>query len=79
MAFTKTYQIVNLCDLDSFADGSVVTAKELCEKGLINNENEPVKILGLGELKNKLTVTADKFSASAKEKIEAVGGKAEVK
>lgn len=79
LAFTKTYQIVNLCDLDSFADGNVVTAKELCEKGLINNENEPVKILGLGELKNKLTVTADKFSASAKEKIEAVGGKAEVK
>ena len=79
MAFSKDYQIVNLCDLDRFEDGSVVTAKELCEKGLIRKESEPVKILGLGEITNKLTVKADKFSKSAAEKIEAVGGKAEVK
>lgn len=79
MAFAKNYQIVNLCDLGAFEDGSVVTAKELREKGLIRKESEPVKILGLGEITNKITVKADKFSKSASEKIEAAGGKAEVK
>lgn len=79
MAFTKNYQIVNLCDLNCFEEGSVVSAKELCEKGLIQKENKPVKVLGLGEITNKLTIKADKFSKSAAEKIEAVGGKAEVK
>ena len=79
MAFAKNYQIVNLCDLGAFEDGSVVTAKELFEKGLIRKEGEPVKILGLGEITNKITVKADKFSKSASEKIEAAGGKAEVK
>ena len=65
MAFAKNYQIVNLCDLGAFEDGSVVTAKELFEKGLIRKEGEPVKILGLGEITNKITVKADKFSKSA--------------
>lgn len=78
-AFAKEYQIVNVCDLSSFEADSVVTAKELFEKGLINDQNKAVKILGFGEIEVKLTVKADKFSKSAQEKLEAVGGKAEVK
>ena len=77
--FATTYQIVNLCDLDVFEADSVVTAKELFEKGLINDSTKAVKILGFGEIEVKLTVKADKFSKSAQEKIEAAGGKAEVK
>ncbi len=78
-AFAKVYQIVNVCDLSSFAADSVITAQELFEKGLINDPNKAVKILGFGEIEVKLTVKADKFSKSAQEKIEAAGGKAEVK
>lgn len=77
--FAKEYQIVNVCDLSSFEADSVVTAKELFEKGLINDRNKAVKILGFGEIEVKITVQADKFSKSAQEKIEAAGGKAEVK
>ena len=77
--FATVYQIVNVCDLDVFDDGAVVTAKELCERGFINEVDAPVKVLGLGDITKKLTVKADKFSKSASEKIEAVGGKAEVK
>ena len=77
--FAKNYQIVNLCDLDVFEADSVVTAKELFEKGLINDSAKAVKILGFGEIEVNLTVKADKFSKSAQEKIEAAGGKAEVK
>ena len=78
-AFAKVYQIVNVCDLSSFVADSVITAQELFEKGLINDPNKAVKILGFGEIEVKLTVKADKFSKSAQEKIEAAGGKAEVK
>ena len=78
-AFAKVYQIVNVCDLSSFAADSVITAQELFEKGLNNDPNKAVKMLGFGEIEVKLTVKADKFSKSAQEKIEAAGGKAEVK
>jgi large subunit ribosomal protein L15 len=68
---------VNLRDLDRvFDDGSEVTLEALIEKGLIKNTRIDVKILGQGELKKKLTVTAHAFSASAREKIEKAGGRA---
>ena len=77
--FAKEYQIVNVCDLNGFDADSVVTAKELFEKNLIKDADKAVKILGFGELEVKLSVQAAKFSKSAAEKIEAAGGKAEVK
>jgi large subunit ribosomal protein L15 len=68
---------VNLRDLDRvFDDGADVTLEALVEKGLLRNTRTDVKVLGQGELKKKLTVTAHSFSASAREKIEAAGGKA---
>jgi large subunit ribosomal protein L15 len=68
---------VNLRDLERvFDDGSEVTLEGLIEKGLIKNTRTDVKILGQGELKKKLTVTAHAFSASAREKIEKAGGTA---
>jgi large subunit ribosomal protein L15 len=68
---------VNLRDLERvFDDGSEVTLEGLIEKGLIKNARTDVKILGQGELKKKLTVTAHAFSASAREKIEKAGGTA---
>jgi large subunit ribosomal protein L15 len=68
---------VNLRDLDRvFEDGAEVTVEALIEKGLIKNSRTDVKILGQGELKKKLTVTAHSFSASAREKIEQAGGTA---
>src|SRR4029453_1679409 len=67
---------VNLRDLERvFDDGSEVTLEALIEKGLIKNTRTDVKILGQGELKKKLTVTAHAFSASAREKIEKAGGR----
>src|SRR5919204_2511917 len=68
---------VNLRELERvFDDGAEVTLEALVEKGLLKNTRTDVKILGHGELKKKLTVTAHYFSASAREKIEAVGGTA---
>jgi large subunit ribosomal protein L15 len=68
---------VNLRDLERvFDDGSEVTLEGLIDKGLIKNTRTDVKILGQGELKKKLTVTAHAFSASAREKIEKAGGTA---
>ena len=68
---------VNLRDLERvFDDGAEVTVETLIEKGLIKNSRTDVKILGQGELKKKLTVTAHSFSASAREKIEQAGGTA---
>src|SRR5919108_3907345 len=68
---------VNLRDLERvFDDGAEVTIETLLEKGLIKNTRTDVKVLGQGELKKKLTVTAHSFSASAREKIEAAGGTA---
>lgn len=76
--FAKVYSIVNVKDLEVFEDGTVVTPELLKEKGIISKLNDGVKILGDGELSKSLTVKAHKFSKAAQEKIEAVGGKAEV-
>lgn len=65
---------VNVRDLERFDDGTEVTIELLAERGLIKNTRTDVKILGQGELTRKLTVTAHRFSASAREKIEAAGG-----
>jgi len=77
--FRVEYQVVNLKDLDRvFADGDTVSAENLVEKGLVRGGKRPVKVLGDGELKKKLTVKADKFSQSARAGIEKAGGSCEV-
>ena len=76
--FGTEYAEVNVERLEVFNDGDVVNAQALLEKKIIRKELDGVKVLGGGELTKKLTVQAAKFSGSAKEKIEAVGGKAEV-
>ena len=76
--FGTEYAEVNIERLEAFEDGATVDAKALLNARIIRKELDGVKILGTGELTKKLTVQAAKFSASAKEKIEAVGGKAEV-
>ena len=75
--FAKCYSVVNVQLLNKFNDGDVVDCAALLAMGLIDNANCGVKILGEGELTKKLTVKATVFSASAKEKIEAAGGKIE--
>ena len=75
--FAKKYAVVNVLSLNKFEDGAVVAAA-LLNAGIINSVLDGVKVLGEGELTKKLTVKAAVFSASAKEKIEAVGGKTEV-
>ena len=74
----KEYAIVNVDKLNGFAEGTEVTPELLLETGVISKLNAGVKILGNGKLEKKLTVKANKFSASAKEAIEAAGGTAEV-
>ena len=69
---------INLSALEGFENDSVVDIDALIEAGIIKNPKDGVKILGNGELTKKLTVKASAFSASAKEKIEALGGSAEV-
>ena len=76
--FGKAYAVVNVNSLNKFNDGDVVDCAALLALGIINNAFDGVKVLGEGELTKKLTVKAAVFSASAKEKIEAVGGKTEV-
>ena len=76
--FGKCYAIVNVEVLNIFEDGAVVDATALLECGVINEVCDGVKILGRGELTKNLTVKANIFSATAKEKIEAKGGKIEV-
>ena len=76
--FATRYLPVNLTALNAFADGAQVNEAALREVGLINGRGDGVKVLGTGELTKKLTVTAHAFSASAKAKIEAAGGKCEV-
>ena len=78
-AFSVEYATVNVSELENFEDGTVVNAKLLLSEGIIKDEMAGLKILGNGNLTKKLTVEAKKFSNSAKEKIEAVGGKIEVK
>ena len=72
------YVAINVDRLEVFEDGQVVSPVELIEMGIIKKIEYGVKIMGNGELTKKLTVQANKFTASAKEKIEAAGGKAEV-
>ncbi len=76
--FRKEYAAINVERLEMFEDGMTVTPVELIEYGIIKKVDDGVKIMGNGELTKKLTVLANKFTATAKEKIEAVGGKAEV-
>ena len=76
--FAKPLEAVNVSALEKFEDGAVVNAQALLEKGILSKCQYGVKILGKGQLTKKLTVRASAFSASAKEKIEAAGGKAEV-
>lgn len=77
--FAKEYAIANIADLEVFDNDTVVDSKVLIEKGLVNKELDGIKVLGNGKLTKKLTVVATKFSKSAIEKIQAVGGKIEVK
>ncbi len=76
---TKHIETINLKTLeDYYDDGATVVSEDLIERGIIKDTYDGLKILGNGELTKKLTVKANAFSASAKEKIEAAGGKAEV-
>ena len=76
--FRTEYAIVNVGDLNDFKDGSVIELSNLKESGLVKKEKDGIKILGNGELTKKLTVKANKFSNTAKQKIENAGGKIEV-
>ncbi len=76
--FAKHYAIVNVCDLNLFNDGDVINLQTLMEAGLVTKALDGLKVLGNGEITKKITVEAKIFSATAKEKIEAVGGKVEV-
>ena len=73
--FRRPFQVLNVEDLNAFSAGSEVDISALAERGLVDAKSGRVKILGEGELKVALTVTAHAFSASAQRKIEAAGGK----
>ena len=75
-AFRVEYSPVNLRDLQQFEAGTEVTPELLKEKRVLRSLRKPLKVLALGELSKPLTVKAHKFSASAREKIEAAGGSA---
>ncbi len=75
---TKDIVSINITELNRFEDGTVVTIETLVENGVIKNPKDGVKTLGNGELTKKLTVKANAFSASAAEKIQALGGTTEV-
>ena len=76
--FRTVYATVNVGDLERFEEGTTVTKELLIEVGLVKKELDGIKVLGKGELTKKLTVKADKFSSTAKAKIENVGGTTEV-
>ena len=76
--FGKTYSIVNVDVFNKFEDGAVVDLATLLEKKIVRKANDGLKVLGNGEITKKITVKAAVFSATAKEKIEAAGGKIEV-
>ena len=76
--FGKEYVGINVDVLEKFEDGAVVDAQAIREAGIVKNSRDGIKILGRGELTKKLTVRAAAFSESAKQRIEAAGGKAEV-
>ena len=77
--FAKRLEIINLTALNAFEDGDVVNVEALLAKGILSKCEYGYKVLGNGKVTKKLTVEASAFSASAKEAIEAAGGKAEVK
>ncbi len=76
--FAKPLEAINVSSLNKFDDGATVNVCDLLDKGILSKCEHGVKVLGNGTLSKKLTVRASAFSASAKEKIEAAGGKAEV-
>ena len=76
--FAKSYAEINVSDLNKFDNGAVVDAAALVEAGIIKKTLDGVKVLGNGSVDKKVTVKAAKFTVSAKEKIEAAGGKVEV-
>ena len=76
--FGKQYTIVNVDDLNRFEEGAVIDADALLAAGVVSKVLDGIKVLGEGEIAKKITVKAAVFSAAAKEKIEAVGGKTEV-
>ena len=76
--FGKTYSIVNVDVFNKFEDGAVVDLAVLMENKIVRKANDGLKVLGNGEITKKITVKAAVFSATAKEKIEAAGGKIEV-
>ena len=77
--YRREYAAINVSALERFENGTVVTPELLLETGVINKRLNGVKILGGGDLTKKLTVSVDKVTDSAKAKIEAAGGKVEVK
>jgi large subunit ribosomal protein L15 len=72
--FKREYAVVNVSDLERFDSGATVDEAALRQAGLVKGQNDGVKVLGDGKLSKKLTVSATKFSASAKKQIEAAGG-----
>ncbi len=76
--FRTTYAIVNVADLEKFKEGTVIDKELLVKEGLVTKELDGIKVLGNGTLTKKLTVKANKFSETAKKKIEDVGGAIEV-
>ncbi|MBE7029997.1 MAG: 50S ribosomal protein L15 [Ruminococcaceae bacterium] len=76
--FAVEYAEIKVSDLNRFEDGAIVDAQALKDAGVIKKVCDGIKVLGNGKLEKKITVKAAKFTASAKEKIEAAGGKAEV-
>ena len=77
--FATKYATINVSDLEKFEDGAVVDAQAIVDAGLLKKTLDGVKVLGRGEITKKLTENVAAFSASAKEKIEKAGGKADVK
>jgi len=75
--FRTEYSVVNVGRLELFEPDTVIDQDKLLEKGLISSSRKPVKVLGSGELDRSLTIRAEKFSATAKKKIESAGGRAE--
>ena len=76
--FAKKIVAINVSDLNKFEDGAEVDAQALVNAGIVKKEYDGIKILGNGEISKKLTVKVAAYSESAKQKIEAAGGKAEV-
>jgi large subunit ribosomal protein L15 len=76
--FKTVYAVINVEELNIFEDGTVVTPALLKDTGLLKNQLDGIKVLGNGKLEKKLTIQANKFSASALEKIKEAGSKAEV-